>query len=183
MKFFIFLFCIFLTACDPIRIASDDPFVSRNGRVVFYKGEKFHGLLESKFEELEIIRITSYKNGLPDGAEKEIHSNGKVLAEREFSEGKKVGTHLGWFVDGKKRFHNEYLDGQFHGSQWEWRNSGSLYSYSKFDHGKVIGKKMWRENGQIYMNFVIHQGRAYGMTGGKLCSQVRGDQDGNTIQF
>ncbi|TGN03410.1 toxin-antitoxin system YwqK family antitoxin [Leptospira dzoumogneensis] len=183
MKFYLLAICFFLVACDPARVASTDPSITRNGRIVFYRGEKFYGLLESKSEELGVFRVTSYKNGLPDGIEKDVHSNGQVLAEREFSAGKKIGTHLGWFPDGKKRFHNEYLEGQFHGSQWEWRNSGSLYSYAKFDHGKVIGKKMWRENGQIYMNFVIYQGRAYGMTGGKLCSQVRGDEDGNTILF
>ncbi len=179
-----FIFLIFLlAACDPLRIANTDPFLSRRAEYVFYNGQKFSGLIESKTAGIDVLRITPYRDGLIDGEEKDIHINGQVLAEREFEKGKKVGIHKGWFPNGNKRFQNEYLDSQFHGNQWEWRPSGGLYSFAKFDRGRVIGKKLWREDGQIYMNFVLNAGRPIGMTGGKLCNQVRGDGTGNTIQF
>ncbi|TGK62750.1 hypothetical protein EHQ27_05520 [Leptospira wolffii] len=173
----------FLLHCDPTLVRLDDPGLSRQGEFVFYQGQKFDGILEFRIEELATMRRTSYKNGLPHGTETDRHDNGQILAEREFKEGKKSGIHRGWFPDGSKRFQNRFLDGKFHGDQWEWRPSGALYSYARFDRGEVIGKKMWRENGQIYMNFVLNGNRPFGMTGGKLCNQIRGDENGNTQQF
>jgi hypothetical protein len=38
-----------------------------------------------------------------------------------------------------------------------------------YDHGKEISGKGWRENGELYMNYQIKNGRRYGLANANLC--------------
>jgi antitoxin component YwqK of YwqJK toxin-antitoxin module len=165
---------LLIMGCSPTIAKRPSPEVTYQGDRLLYKGKRFSGILEERFEAVGTVRRTAYRKGLPDGIEEELFdSTGKLAARREFSRGKKVGVHEGWFHDGSRRFRHEFKDGQPDGEVWEWYNSGGLATYAKFSEGKLLGKKIWRESGQIYMNYVFTKDREVGVPGAKLCYQVR----------
>jgi antitoxin component YwqK of YwqJK toxin-antitoxin module len=177
MKWFLILsLCFSAMACTKYAMRPS-PEVTYQGNFLLYKGERFTGILEERFDAVETIRKTHYRNGLQDGVEEEISKNGQLVARREYSKGRKTGTHEGWYLDGKRRFHHEYKNDQNDGEVWEWYHSGQLALYARFEQGRLLGKKMWRESGQIYMNYVFTADKAVGLPGSKLCFQVR---DGET---
>ena len=164
---------LFLALACTKHAQRPSPEVTFSGNHLLFKGERFTGILEERFDSVETTRKTHYKNGLQDGVEEESIPTGQVVARREYRQGAKTGTHEGWYPDGKRRFHHEYRNGQNDGEVWEWYNSGSLAMYALFKEGRLLGKKMWRESGQIYMNYVFTADKAVGLPGTKLCFQVR----------
>ncbi|MCE9501601.1 MAG: hypothetical protein K8R21_14045 [Leptospira sp.] len=175
---------IFLSLnCDHRKIQDTDLKISSTNDILLYEGKKFSGIVESRMEAVNVTRHTPYSGGVLDGTEKEYYSNGLLSAERFYSNGKKVGIHRGWYADGKDRFWYEYDNGQLHGNLWEWHSSGPLITFARFDRGRLIGKKIWRIDGQIYANFVIQENRVVGLPGSKLCLQVRSDENKKTKSF
>lgn len=162
---------------------SDDPALAYLGEHLLYHGRLFTGVLTTHIAAADVVRRTPYHNGLIDGVEEELYANGSLAARREYRAGKKVGVHRGWFPDGQRSYRYEYKNNQFHGDYWEWHASGALYSYARYDEGRPVGRKVWREDGTIYMNYVFADGAAYGMPGAKLCRQVRADESGRTTSL
>jgi hypothetical protein len=140
---------------------------------LLYCGKLFSGVVETELQGVNVIRKTPYRNGLMNGMEEEFYENGQIAARREYSEDKKVGIHETWYSDGKRRAHYEYSNNQYDGEVWEWYNSGALAIYARFEKGRSLGKKFWREDGKIYMNYVFPKGRPIGLPGTHLCFQVR----------
>ncbi|MBX3021371.1 MAG: hypothetical protein KF799_06795 [Bdellovibrionales bacterium] len=166
------LHLLLLTACtQTITRPSQD--ISFSGDRLLYKGQAFSGVVQESFTAAEITRRTHYKNGLPNGSEEEFFRDGQLATHREYTDGIKTGVHKGWFASGQRRFHYEYIAGKFHGEVWEWYASGKLSQYMRFEEGQALGKKMWRENGQIYTNLVFPKGHLQGLPGTKLCYQTR----------
>lgn len=175
-----YAFCLGLVACTrhATRPSAD---VTFRGNYLLYRGSKFTGILEERFEQVGTVRYTHYRDGLIDGTEEERFPNGRVASRREYSRGQKVGAHEGWYASGKRRFHHEFTRGEPDGEAWEWYESGGVSLYARFETGRLLGKKMWRENGQIYMNYVFPRAQAAaGVPGAKLCYQVRGETPGAT---
>jgi hypothetical protein len=172
MKRFLLAAFILSVSCTQ-HAKRPSPEVTFKNRLLLYKEEPFSGILEERFEQVATTRKTRYYEGLRQGTEEEFFDNGQIASRREYAKGKKVGSHEGWFSDGKRRFHHEFANGRSHGEVWEWYNSGALATYARFDKGRLLGKKVWRESGQIYMNYVFPENRSVGVPGTKLCYQVR----------
>jgi antitoxin component YwqK of YwqJK toxin-antitoxin module len=52
----------------------------------------------------------------------------------------------------------------------EWTESGQLFHLAHYKNGQEDGvQKMWHANGKIRSNFVLIQGRRYGLLGTKNC--------------
>jgi len=150
------------------------------GHRLTFKGELYTGKMESKLDAVKVKIISKYKEGLLHGEEIETYENGQVSAIRFYEEGKHVGVHRGWYPDGVERFRFEYKNGRKHGEFWDWTPKGNIYSYTKFNNDFLIGKKVWREDGQIYINLIADGNKIRGLKGSKLCRQVRSDENGNT---
>ena len=164
---------LMLSACNK-RIVRPSVDVSFNNGKLIHQGRNFSGVVEENFVQTGTVRDTQYYKGVPHGEQLEyLPNSSQIVALRNFSGGKNSGVHKGWFADGHRRFHYEYKEGLPHGEFWEWHNSGHPSLFARFDKGVLIGKKMWREDGKIYMNFVFPQGKAVGVPGVKLCYQVR----------
>ena len=164
---------LLLCACEK-RIELTDSKVTYEGSRLIYEGKSFSGTVIQKFAALAVTRETTYSEGEIDGEERDVYDNGQTAALRHYEQGKKVGIHEGWYRDGKRRFHHEYADDRFHGEYWEWFQSGGVFTYARYEKGEAIGRKMWREDGTIYLNYVFPAGRAFCTPGAKLCRQVRG---------
>jgi antitoxin component YwqK of YwqJK toxin-antitoxin module len=171
--FLLLLACAGCTAKKIERPSKEITF--KNGKLL-YRGGEFSGVVIERFPEVGTVRETHYRRGWAHGEQTEFTAEGhRVVARREFSYGHNSGVHEGWFPQGERRFHYEFDgEGKSHGDQWEWHASGHPSLFARFDHGRMIGKKMWREDGKIYMNWVFNTGgEAYGTPGTKLCFQLR----------
>ncbi len=165
------------------EVQSDDPELAYLGEHLVHRGRLFSGVLVTRIPAADVVRRTPFRNGLAEGVESERYGNGSLAALREFRAGRKTGVHRGWFPNGRRSFRYEYSENQFHGDYWEWRSSGGLYSYARYNNGQPIGRKVWREDGAIYMNYVFAEGAAYGLPGAKLCRQVRANEAGRTTSL
>ncbi|MGE4130874.1 MAG: toxin-antitoxin system YwqK family antitoxin [Bdellovibrionales bacterium] len=163
--------------CTEKRIVRPGPEITFDRGRLLYQGDEFTGVVIENYENVGTTRETHYRKGLPDGVQVEHVIGGKmILAKRTFKNGENEGVHEGWFADGKRRFHYEYQDGKANGEFWEWHRSGHPSLFARFEKDNLIGKKRWREDGKIYMNYVFPKGQAVGLPGTKLCFQVRAGQ-------
>ncbi|TGN19989.1 toxin-antitoxin system YwqK family antitoxin [Leptospira idonii] len=178
-RFFFFGIVFILPfSCTETKIQSTDPKISYAGEYLLYEAHPFTGILVTDLPSVSIKRESSYKNGLLNGEELDLYANGVTASQRLYEDGKKVGIHKGYFPDQKPRFLYSYKDNSFHGEYWEWYNSGKVYTYAFYENGNAKVRKVWRENGDIYINYVFSLGKAYGYPGAKLCDQVRGKDGG-----
>lgn len=167
------LLALLITGCSERHISRPSPDITFQGDRLIYGGKRFSGVVELRIPEVQVVRYTHYRDGQPHGREEETFADGRVVARREFSRGRKVGVHEGWYPSGHRRFHYEYTDDQYDGESWEWYDSGALSLYALFEAGRLVGKKQWRADGTIFQNYVFPQGKAVGLPGAKLCFQVR----------
>lgn len=173
MNVYLLVLSLFLISCTD-RIQRPNPDIQLINDYLHYKGHRFSGIVEERFDQVGTIRESRYVEGRMTGYQEEYTEKTKVLlARRLFVNGEKDGTHQGWFPTGQRRFHYEYKKGKSHGEFWEWYQDGQPSLFAKYDNDTMIGKKMWRQDGKIYMNYVFTEGKAYGVPGTKLCYQVR----------
>jgi hypothetical protein len=165
------------------EVRADDPELAYLGEHLVHRGRLFSGVLITPLPAVDVVRRTPFRNGLAEGVESERYGNGSLAALREYRAGRKTGVHRGWFPNGRPSYRYEYASNQFHGDYWEWHASGALYAYARYDNGQPIGRKVWREDGTIYMNYVFAAGAAYGLPGAKLCRQVRADESDRTTSL
>ena len=46
----------------------------------------------------------------------------------------------------------------------------------QYKDGKEIGGNGWRNNGKTYMNFIVKDGRRYGLVNAQLCYSVKNER-------
>jgi antitoxin component YwqK of YwqJK toxin-antitoxin module len=170
------------TGCTARTIERPGPGISYEEVRLHYRGEIYTGIVRERFAATGTVRDTHYRNGRPDGEQREwVPATGRQVARLEYTAGEKTGVHEGWFLDGKRRFHYEYdAGGKPHGEFWEWHQNGRPSLFARFEHGRLLGKKVWRADGQIYLNQAFAPAKAFGLPGTQLCLQLRGEVKAST---
>jgi antitoxin component YwqK of YwqJK toxin-antitoxin module len=188
------LACILVQACnniDPthsfdVPIASDtlqpeivlpnqylnrkEQFLSFHQDTLYYQDKKYSGYIYDRFENGDSAFVGSYLNGMQEGVFKKWYRNTQLGEYRTYHEGKKVGKHVGFWEDGQPKFDFNFIAGELHGESNEWYPNGQAYKAFHYKMGYENGsQKMWWENGIIRANYVVKQGRRYGLIGLKLC--------------
>jgi len=186
--------CIFLQACNTIdlthsldvALANDtlqseivlptqylnrkDHFLSFHQDTLYYKNTKYSGYVFDRFENGDSAFLGSYLNGIEEGVFKKWYLNNQLGEYRTYHAGKKVGKHVGFWEDGQPKFEFNFMDGELEGITNEWYRNGQAYKAFHYKMGYENGsQKMWWENGIIRANYVVKQGRRYGLIGLKLC--------------
>ena len=188
------LACILVQACnniDPthsfdVPIASDtlqpeivlpnqylnrkEQFLSFHQDTLYYQDKKYSGYIYDRFENGDSAFVGSYLNGMEEGVFKKWYRNTQLGEYRTYHAGKKVGKHVGFWEDGQPKFDFNFIAGELHGESNEWYPNGQAYKAFHYKMGYENGsQKMWWENGIIRANYVVKQGRRYGLIGLKLC--------------
>ncbi len=188
------LACILVQACnniDPthsfdVPIASDtlqpeivlpnqylnrkEQFLSFHQDTLYYQDKKYSGYIYDRFENGDSAFVGSYLNGMEEGVFKKWYRNNQLGEYRTYHSGKKVGKHVGFWEDGQPKFDFNFIAGELHGESNEWYPNGQAYKAFHYKMGYENGsQKMWWENGIIRANYVVKQGRRYGLIGLKLC--------------
>jgi antitoxin component YwqK of YwqJK toxin-antitoxin module len=137
---------------------------------VFYHDRKYSGLVYQLYNAKDTMMIASYFNGVEEGAQKKWYPNKQIASDRLYHSGKKIGKHIGFWENGKPKFEFYFLDGEHHGIAKEWYINGNPYKTFHYENGYEQGsQKMWWENGIIKANYVVRNGRRFGLIGLKLC--------------
>ena len=152
---------------------SGHPALGLSGALVTFGGEPFTGTLRVRIPALGQVHRNRYRRGLQHGRSTEELNDGTLLAERRYIGGVKHGIHRTWFPDGTPSTRAEYHLGRYIGSAWSWHDNGRVSDFTRYDaEGQVVATKRWRPTGEIYMNFVFHNGEAIGMPGSKVCDPI-----------
>lgn len=121
---------------------------------------------------------TQYVAGLRNGWRFYYFPDGKLREARCYLKDRKTGTHLGWWPNGQLRFSKSYVAGLYHGKTQAWYSDGGLALVQNYVNGKEQGpQKFWQENGTLYANYVVKDGRRFGLIGSKPCSTLSEDED------
>jgi antitoxin component YwqK of YwqJK toxin-antitoxin module len=148
--------------------------ISINNDTVFLKGEKYNGFLyQLSPNGNDTIAVEGYVNGLLSGDQKKWFPNKQIMEDRYYRQGKKNGKQIAYWPNGNKRFEFVAKDDGYEGELKEWSVNGHLFHLANFVNGQEEGaQKMWYDNGKIRANYVIIQGKRYGLLGTKNCKNV-----------
>lgn len=188
MKKTFFILAIFiLTSCtnkistkqeDKISIpsitleSSDTSLHFKNG--FWFLNEKlFSGYVIERFTSNNIHQTTAYFNGKEEGQQLTYFEDNNLAEKRFYHHGEKDSTHKGWWPNGNKRFEYHFKDGAYNGDYKEWYETGELLKQIHYTNGNDDSGKGWRQNGKLYMNFVVKNGRRYGLNNSNLCYTVK----------
>ncbi len=155
------------------HLLSEENIIVKND-TLFLNGRKYDGfLLQLNPNGKDTLSIEGFKNGLLSGISKKRFPNGQLMEERHFLNGKKHGQQTAYWQNGNKRFEFMAKNDAYEGELKEWGNSGYLYHMGNYVNGQEEGaQKMWYENGKLRANYVIIQGKRYGLLGTKNCKNV-----------
>ena len=131
------------------------------------------GLIISRYPDSSLQMTTPYVGGKEEGW-KYSYYPGNILAEkRYFHQGEKDSVHYGWWPNKNKRFVYHFSKGTYNGDFTEWYERGNPYRHIHYTKGVEDWAKGWRENGKLYMNFIVKNGRKYGIENSNLCYTVK----------
>jgi antitoxin component YwqK of YwqJK toxin-antitoxin module len=143
------------------------------GGVCFWNGQIFTGTLFELGELGDTIFFSNYLNGKEHGLWKQFYENGATKETRNFYRGKKEGEYRGWWENGKQKFIYRFEDGEYQGIAREWNPDGILMREATYERGHEAGpQKVWNADGTIKSNYVVLEGRRYGLLGTKHCVNV-----------
>jgi antitoxin component YwqK of YwqJK toxin-antitoxin module len=151
-------------------INANDSSFAKHQDTIYYQGKYFTGYQFSLFPGGDTEFIRSYFNGVEEGWQKKWHVNKQLAEERFYINGKKEGTHRGWWPDGKQKFIFEADDDKYSGEFKEWYSSGLLGKRFHYVNGQEEGsERLWWDNGTVRANYVIRNGKKHGLIGLKTC--------------
>jgi antitoxin component YwqK of YwqJK toxin-antitoxin module len=121
----------------------------------------------------DTLAVGSIVDGKEHGEWRKYFSNRQLMERRYYTEGKKTGLFEAWWRDGKKRLVYHFQNGEYEGGCRDWSESGVLVSDMNFHEGHEKGEqKQYYEDGKVKANYVIIDGRRFGLLGTKNCVNV-----------
>ncbi|MFB9053981.1 toxin-antitoxin system YwqK family antitoxin [Formosa undariae] len=124
-------------------------------------------------ETADTLLIVGYYNGLKEGVSKKWYAGNEMMELRYFASGQKNGKQVAYWENGNKRFEYSAKNDGYEGELKEWNSDGFLFHLANYKNGQEDGaQKLWYDNGKIRANYVIVEGKRYGLLGTKNCVNV-----------
>lgn len=141
---------------------------------ILINGKRYNGFLYQLYEnESDTLSVEAYTNGVLDGISKKYYLSGKPMEWRQYRNGAKNGKQISYWENGNKRFEFVAIEDAYEGELKEWSEDGRLIHLGHFKNGQEEGvQKLWYDNGKIRANYVIKNGRRYGLLGTKNCKNA-----------
>ncbi|MEP7324178.1 MAG: toxin-antitoxin system YwqK family antitoxin [Saprospiraceae bacterium] len=118
--------------------------------------------------------IQSFLHGREHGLFKKYYKNGKPAELRQYVHGKKTGALITWWENGERQMNYQFKDDEYNGSCREWNELGMLIKEMHYKNGYEDGtQKVYSNDGKIKSNYVIKDGRRYGLLGTKHCINLK----------
>lgn len=141
---------------------------------LYYQNKAFSGVVYQLHENtIDTLLREQYTAGVLHGLSKKWHPNGQLMEIRYYERGEKHGQQTAYFENGNKKFEFTAQHDQYEGELKEWNVDGRLIHLATFKNGQEEGsQKMWYDNGKIRANYVMLNGKRYGLLGTKNCKNV-----------
>ncbi len=152
-----------------VTVNSDDTLLRLVNGTWYYRGKTFSGTIRHNYPDGKIQASQDYFNGREEGIYLSFYPDGSKEAIRYYRDGEKDSTHTGWWPNGNLRYEYHFKKGVYEGDFKEWYVSGKPMKQILYHNGKESEGKGWRENGKLYMSFVMRDGRLYGQINPNLC--------------
>ena len=157
----------------------DDSRVIDTNGVTRLNGVPFTGMLRTRYESGAVKRLASYREGRLEGLARGWYANGSPSYIRTYWLGREEGVHRGWWENGAAKFIYNFHDGKAEGLSREWFEDGSAFTEFHFVAGHEAGsQRMWTPYGKLRANYVIRDGRRFGLMGSMGCQdkQAKAEQ-------
>ncbi|WP_445756374.1 toxin-antitoxin system YwqK family antitoxin [Polaribacter sp.] len=148
--------------------------ISFKSDTILLNHNKYSGYLyELNPVNRDTILLEAYSGGLQNGVSKKWYATKKIMEQRNYLNGRKIGKQIAYWENGNKKFEFIAKDDAYEGEMKEWNIEGKLIHLANFKNGQENGtQKMWYDNGKIRANYVIIDGKRYGLLGTKNCRNV-----------
>jgi len=145
----------------------------KNG-LVYHNNILFTGYMYRLYpDSKDTMEVLGYREGKEHGIWRRFYQGNKLHEKREFAEGKKVGNLEKWWENGKKQMHYVFVNDEYEGFCREWNREGRLIREMNYQQGHEEGvQRWWYDNGKIKANYIIKNGRRFGLLGTKNCINV-----------
>lgn len=151
------------------RTVNESRITVLNG-VAYNDNVPFTGRVVEKFANGDTRRSAQYRAGKLDGTSRAWYDNGEIEYVRSYSHGVEEGTHQGWYDNGHQRFEYHYHNGIADGVSRQWYPNGKPYTLAHYTNGQESGQQqMWDDEGKLRANYVIRDGRRFGLPGSIGC--------------
>ena len=109
----------------------------------------------------------------------ERYPSGQLRSRGLTIDGRRAGRYETWWPSGIRRSMVRYRDDVFDGEYRTWTITGAPYELKHFVNGREDGvQQAWDERGELYLNYVVRDGRRFGYINAKPC--LSADADGQT---
>ncbi len=147
-----------------------DPRLSVINGVILLEGKPFTGLTKELYADSRVKRLAEYDEGRLDGRMMGWNPDGTMSYLRIYRRGLESGLHTGWYPNGKNRFQFVYSRGKLEGAAREWYSNGQMFTELHYYRGQEQGsQRMWTEEGKLRANYVVTDGRRFGLMGSMGC--------------
>ena len=172
------LLLVLLAACHrkkaviipDVYVQAGDTGLGQHEGYLYYHNRKFSGRTIALYANRDTAFITPYYNGREEGWCTKWYGNGKKMEERFYVAGRKENQHKGWWPDGQLKFDYRFSNDEHEGEAKEWFSNGRPFRIFHYAKGHEDGlQQMWWEDGAVRANYVVKDGRQYGLIGRKLC--------------
>jgi antitoxin component YwqK of YwqJK toxin-antitoxin module len=101
----------------------------------------------------------------------ERYANGQIKREASYRGARLDGVVRGWYENGARKFELRYRNDVSEGEQREWYPTGQIYTVFTHHGGHETGQqRMWNADGTIRSNYVIKNGKRFGLLGAMGCT-------------
>lgn len=155
-----------------ISILTNNPKLRRAENTVYYDGKRFTGVVRTSIDDKLNELFMEVKNGLMDGKYQEWNSDHIIQSDRRYKKGVEHGLQKGFHHDGTLSYEYNCYEGERVGDYKEYYPNGNLHIYKYLEDGKEIKTKINDLEGKVIANYVLKDGRYYGLMGSSSCYSV-----------
>lgn len=113
--------------------------------------------------------------GAPDRIVQVLDDSGSLLSQTSYRDGRKIGRHRSFWPDGRRRVEALYNGDVIEGEYRAWHANGQLAELKHYAQGHEAGlQQAWTDQGELFLNFEVRNGRHYGLVNSKPCVPVQG---------
>ena len=175
--------CFLLLRCEPNTTENskntplfnmEKVMLTMDNGLVLYEQKPFTGRLYTLFPSTtDTAELLNYLDGREHGEWKKFYPSTKIKEIRYFKNGQKTGIFNVWWENGKKQLEYYFVANEYEGKCKEWNEQGQLSRLMNYRKGQEEGvQKWWYDGGKIKANYLIKNGRRYGLLGTKNCINV-----------
>lgn len=126
----------------------------------------------------DTMMVTQFLDGKEHGRWIKFYAPGQKMEERYFDKGRKVDTLRIWWENGVLQAEIPFKDDEYEGESVEWNKEGCMIRRMHYVKGHEEGaQQQWYDDGSVRSNYVIRNGRRYGLLGTKNCVNVSDSLD------